>query len=108
MLDIRSGMADNSIAYFLVDDVPQESAGLDEMFEAVEEPLTDTEEEIEYQDGHYIMWICPSLIHTVSGEESVLCGQFHKVDLGDEPLTKPKTVQCVQCGQKYKIMPREI
>lgn len=110
-LDIRIGRMGgwnilDLTVYYIVDDVRQESAGLDEMYEATEEIMSDIIEPVEYQDGYYIMWVCPTLLPTKEGAEC--CGKFHKVDLGDEPLTVSKTVQCVQCGRKYQIAPREI
>jgi hypothetical protein len=114
-LDIRDGMmlvtpGDEPGCFFLASDVPQASAGLDTVFGSGEvtpdKAFLDT---VEYNDGHYIMWVCPTINGVVPGKETeyaaTFCGQFHKVDLGDEELTSPRTVRCSQCGTEYIIKP---
>jgi hypothetical protein len=107
-LDIRHGVNRKGLVYYIVNDVRQEEAGLEEMYVATEELLTDTEEVIEWREGHYAMWVCSNKIASgeVIADGDNYCGKFHKVDLGDEALTSPKTVQCVQCGCKYQIRPK--
>jgi hypothetical protein len=105
-LDIREGKQSINTCYFIASNIRFETAGLDEMSEATEDILTETEEFVEHQNGHYIMWVCPTETGNIEdGYE--YCGQFHKVDLGDEELSSPKTVQCVQCGRRYQVKPRE-
>ena len=91
--------------FYLVNDVHLEIAGL-EFMQNLEEWIkgSDNLDDLEYQDGHYLMWSCPNWLPTKEGAE--LCGQFHKVDLGDETLEYPRTVRCVQCGKQYKVKPK--
>lgn len=92
--------------YFLASDVHPEVAGLDFM-QNLEEAILgqDALESIEYQDGYYLMWVCRNYVH-LSGDDVELCGQFHKVDLAEEPLLSPRTVRCVQCGKQYQVKPK--
>jgi hypothetical protein len=99
-LDIREGHSGSNVCYYLATDVHKEVAGLEVMYQAHQTILSDVEEPVEYQDGHYIMWTCPAIIN------NEMCGFFHKVDLGDESLIVASTVQCAQCGKKYQIKPK--
>ena len=93
-LDIREGkiienLKQDPLVYYLADDIHLETAGLQEM----SEPSLTVEgapDLVEHQDGYYAMYVCPE------------CGQFHKVDLGDEPLWS-EVVRCTQCGKQYRI-----
>lgn len=95
--------------YFMISDITPESPGLDGMSEVVEISTPEDHKIIEYQRGHYLMWICPYSESCGSDDEGTTyskeCGQFHKVDLGDEPLTRPRTVRCIRCGSQYQVKP---
>ena len=87
--------ADETV-YFMISDINPACPGLDNM----EDPLGLNEthvaiSEAEYQNGYYLMWDCPA-------ED---CGQFHKVDLGDEQLVSPRNVRCIKCGKQYQVRP---
>ncbi len=109
-LDIVKGkFLENGVdrtVYFLSSDIHPEVAGLEFMQNIEDSLFTDIEEMIEYQDGHYLMWVCRNYVH-LSGDDLELCGQFHKVDLAEEPLLSPRTVRCVQCGKHYQVKPKE-
>jgi len=96
--------------YYMISDISPEAPGLDHM----EDPLGFNEthvaiSEVEYPKGYYIMWVCPNEIR-LPGAEGVkgfysTCGQFHKVDLGDEQLISPRNVRCIKCGKQYQVRP---
>ncbi len=104
-LDIRKAkmLTTQDAVWYLAADLHLETAGLENIELAVEgvDPLN--LEIVEHQDGHYLMWVCPATTDFIKGE---YCGQFHKVDLGDESLTRPTSVRCVQCGNEYQVKPR--
>lgn len=105
-LDIREGKSNIHKMYFIADYLPLETAGLEEMEICVDDGQEESLDEVEYQDGHYIMWVCPNYLPTKDGAE--YCSKFHKVDLGDETLTRPRTVRCTQCGKQYRIRPKSL
>jgi len=90
---------------FLASDIRPEVAGLEFVQNAVEGATSEELPEVEYVDGHYLMWSCPNYLATTDGNYDY-CGQFHKVDLGDEELDRPRTVHCVKCGKSYTVKPR--
>jgi hypothetical protein len=104
----QNGTSFDVPVYYLGEKIHLEVAGLEDMQITVD-PDTVTQDEVEYLDGHYIMWVCPNLIpDKISGEDGTYCGKFHKVDLGDELLTQRRVVRCMQCGTEYQIKPRGI
>ena len=101
-LDIHEGKwfsfeddADETV-YYMTSDISPECPGLDNM-QAPVVPIESvvTIQPVESQNGYYIMWDCPA-------ED---CGQFHKVDLGDEQLVSLRNVRCIKCGKQYQIRP---
>jgi hypothetical protein len=110
-LDIQTGQRiidadEDPRVYFLASDTPLDGAGLEEMTLAVDDTQEEDLNEVEYQDGYYLMWTCPKPFNTVDGLDAY-CGKFHKVDLGDEKLIRPRIVRCTDCGTQYRIRPKE-
>jgi len=64
--------------------------------------------EIAWQQGHYVMWVCPAVCNPVNdnADPHATCDTFHKVDTGDDFLTQPRIVRCKRCGRQYTLMPR--
>lgn len=89
--------------YYMTQDIDPSCPGLDEMEEPVIpiDSIIKDPEIIEYQNGYYLMWVCPNTFG--SGD----CGQFHKTDLGDEELQGPIFVRCIKCGTTYQILHKE-
>ena len=101
--------------YYMTSDISPECPGLDNMTEAFFDSVEDAAElkTVEYHKGYYLMWICPGVLSRVKGSEHIIddisydvCGQFHKVDLGDVSLTEIRTVRCIKCGNRYQIKPQ--
>jgi hypothetical protein len=88
--------------FYMTSDISPSEPGLDHMEEAevvvdsIETIVTNT---VESQKGYYLMWSCPATFG------SGLCEQFHKVDLGDEQFTEPRSVRCIKCGKQYLVKP---
>jgi hypothetical protein len=98
--------------FYMISDIRPECPGLDHMEEA--EPVVDSLETIitntvETQKGYYLMWICSNLVKRTGDpqepDEVDVCGQFHKVDLGDEQFTESRSVCCIKCGKRYLVKP---
>ncbi len=88
--------------FYMISDISPSEPGLDHMEEAgaiVDSLETIVTNIVESQKGYYVMWTCP-------GEfGSGYCEQFHKVDLGDEQFTEPRSVGCIKCGKQYLVKP---
>jgi len=70
-------------------------------------------EDCDWQQGYYLMWSCPAKVRTRGNAQNETtgtsyCNVFHKIDMGDELLTRPKVVRCKACGRKYTLKPREL
>ena len=65
--------------------------------------MPETLDVVEHTNGQYIMWVCPEILS--DGHHEEMCGNFHKVDLGDEKLVRPTAVKCTKCGKEYQIKP---
>lgn len=110
-LDIREGKTlDRETYYFLVSTIDPQAPGLDDMSVPIEhDMLTEFNEIVDFQRGYYVTWVCPTPLTTEQTDKDsvghLYCGQFHKTDLGDEPLTRPKSVECIKCGRRYQIKP---
>ena len=97
--------------YYLAEDISPEAPGLDAMQWAEEMVLADVVDPVEWQEGHYLMWVCPADLVSEKPKDgdsfsADMCGQFHKVDLGDEILTVARKVRCIKCGKEYQINPK--
>lgn len=94
--------------FYITGETHPETAGLQELQQATSELNAFFYEPVEWQEGHYLMWICPAPL--IDDDEIIddYCGQFHKVDLGDEELTEVRTVHCVKCGNKFSVQPKGI
>lgn len=114
------GDADETV-YYMVSDIKPECPGLDGMTKLLDYKISDeilpseaTFEDIkdvEFHWGYYLMWVCPHTLYLNGKSDTVfketeMCGQFHKVDLGDETLTTPRAVRCIKCGKEYRVNPK--
>jgi len=99
--------------YFMISNIDPACPGLDDMSEPMVLPTGAIVKDpvmIEYQDGYYIMWDCPHLTRRSDDGETYteqICGQFHKVDLGDDELFGPIFVRCIKCGTTYQVAHKE-
>lgn len=97
--------------YYMTSDIKPECPGFNEMSSLVEYQIDEeVHAYVEYQKGYYLMWTCYHVPDLYEGQtepnDDSYCGQYHKVDLGDEPLTETRTVQCIKCGNQYQVQPK--
>jgi len=112
-LDIMKGkLCGEEVVYYMVSEIKPECPGFNEMSSLVEYQIDEeVHAYVEYQKGYYLMWTCPAMLYgnhgtdCMTGESGEECGQYHKVDLGDEPLTEERVAQCIKCGKQYTIAP---